>query len=654
LVKPPGVPRVQLIVSSFSTLKGVSSRDRQLIESAEKIIGSGEAKLGFVNHLFHGRVKEEFILPYPQVSADETARCDALLHKLDDYLKHEHPSVQIDQEEHIPEWALQRLFSLGAMGVTIPKEYGGQGLGITSYNRVLERIGATCASSAVVVSAHQSIGCKAIMLFGTEAQKRTWLPKLATDTLSAFCLSEPNVGSDAAGQETHCELSADGSHYILNGEKKWATSGALSGVFTVMAKQGDGITALLCTPDMPGVEIYQKNRSKCGIRGTWQARIRFHNVKVPRENLLHREGQGLKVALHCLDYGRCTLSAGMLGSARRCMEQGVKWARTRYQFGRPLSDFELMQQRIAHMSALVYAMDAMLYMTTGMLDRGDHPIMVESAVCKLFCSEMGWQVINDAMQIMGGESYMTENEVERAFRDSRINLIVEGANEVMEGFIFAYGGKALAQEMIGIQNAFFWNGQESASANFRRIGGNALNVKLTRRAMALASQLYLGVKGMVSHLARLHPTLQARGEQLARLTRRHSHAFKLTARRHREAIVRHQVTQARIARNAMWLHAMACVIAKMDAQWRRGGSSNLEMKRDLAAGEHFLDLAVLAIEENLRGLTRNADESLRAASDAALAYNDTLPNKDFAIPERSPSAKGTGRVPPRDGIRHFS
>src|SRR6185436_12426886 len=183
-------------------------------------------------------------------------------------------------------------------------------------------------------------------------------------------------------------------------------------------------------------------------------------------------GRGLNTALSCLNYGRCTLSAGMLGGARRVRDQATKWARTRYQFGRPLSDFELVQKMLANMASLDYAMDAVLYMTTGMLDRHDEDIMVETAICKVFCSEMGWRVVNDAMQIMGGESYMTENEVERVFRDSRINLIVEGANEVMQAFIFAYGGKQLAEGMVSVQEAVGWDKDESLGANVSRIVRN--------------------------------------------------------------------------------------------------------------------------------------------------------------------------------------
>src|SRR3954451_15991609 len=257
-------------------VKGIAEKDRKLIEDAEALLGPEPAAMGFVKNLFLGPPREDLLAPYPPQDADETARCDELLARLDAYLENEHPSVQIDQEQEIPRWCIDRLFEIGVLGMTIPKEHGGLGLGITSYNRVLERIGRYCGSTAVLVSAHQSIGFKAIMLFGTEEQKQRWLPRLAKDWLSAFCLSEPNVGCDAGGQETRCEWSEAEQCYIINGEKKWATSGALSQIFTVMAKhkikdpktgkETDRVTALVCTPDMPGIDIFQKNRSKMTIR----------------------------------------------------------------------------------------------------------------------------------------------------------------------------------------------------------------------------------------------------------------------------------------------------------------------------------------------------------------------------------------------------
>lgn len=647
-------------------LKNISEQDRKMIADAEAMLGPDPSEMGFIKNLFWGRVREDLVFPYPKTDAEETARCDQLLAALDEYMHKEHPAISIDQDQEIPRWVIDRLFEMGVLGMTIPREFGGLGLGITSYNRVLERIGQSCGSTAVLVSAHQSIGCKAVMLFGSEEQKKRWLPKLAREWVSAFCLSEPNVGCDAGGQETRCELSPDGEHYILNGEKKWATSGAISGLFTVMAKQqvkdpatgkiSEKVSALVCTPDMPGVDIFQKNRSKCGIRGTWQARIRFRDVRVPKANLLHKEGKGLNVALSCLNYGRCTLSAGMLGGARRAMDQAIKWSQTRHQFQQPLSSFELVRKRIANMAALTYAMDAMLYMTTGMLDRHDEDIMLETALCKVFCSEMGWRVVNDALQIMGGESYMTENEVERIFRDSRINLIVEGANEVMQCFVFGYGGRQLADQMLKVRSALVWDKDETLGQNLGRIVGNSLRPAVLKVAVPLGMQVYLGIKPAPPAVTRLSPALAPLAQRFSMLVREHAFSFKTASKRFEEAILNRQAVQARVADNAMWLHGIACVLSRLDRDMRRANGAadtDLEFQRDKAAAEHFVDIAELAIRENLRALTDNADNSMLRAADAALKHNNTLANGEFSIPERSPTAAGTGRRLRQDGIKQF-
>ncbi|MBX3378829.1 MAG: acyl-CoA dehydrogenase family protein [Phycisphaeraceae bacterium] len=640
----------------------MSDKDRKLIEDAEALLGPEPTKMGFVKNMFWGNLRTDLVFPYPIPETKETAACDQLLARLDDYLRNEHPAVQIDQEQEIPRWVIDRLFELGVMGMTIPKEFGGLGLGITSYNRVLERIGYSCGSTAVLVSAHQSIGCKAVMLFGNDEQKKRWLPHLAKDWVSAFCLSEPNVGCDAGGQETRCEKTPDGEFYVINGEKKWATSGAISGLFTVMAKQKiinpktgkeeEKVSALVCHPDMPGIEIYQKNRSKCGIRGTWQARIRFHDVRVPKANLLGQEGRGLNIALTCLNYGRCTLSAGMIGGARKVRDQTTKWSRTRFQFQRPLSDFELVQQKLARMAAYDYAMDSVLYMTTGMLDRHDEDIMLETAICKVFCSEMGWRVVNDGVQIMGGEAYMTENEVERVFRDSRINLIVEGANEVMQSFIFAYGGKQLAESMLTVKNALGWSKDEGFGANVGRILKNSTNFRLIRAAVPLGIEIFLGIRRSLPAVPRVHESLRTQAQRLSWLIREHSHQFKRASKRYEEAIVHRQCVQARLADNAMWLHAFACTLSKLDQDLRRGGDG-AEFDRDRAAALHFFDLAETFFYANIRELSENADDTMLTAAAAAIKHSDAMPNSEFAIPERSPTAKGTGRTMKQDGIKQF-
>ncbi len=630
--------------ADLKEMKGVSDRDKQMIADAEQILGPEPSQMGAVKNFFWGNLRDELYFPYPEIakeSPEETAECDQLVAELEEYLRTEHPSIEIDQEQYIPEWVIKKLFELGVLGMTISKEYGGLGMGITSYNRILETIGKYCGSTAVMVSAHQSIGCKAVMLYGTDEQKERWLPKLAREWLSAFCLSEPQVGCDAGGQETTIELTEDGEHYIINGEKKWATSGAISGLFTVMGKQTiDGkqrVTAVVCTPDMDGIDIFSKNRSKMCIRGTWQARIKFTNVKVPKANLLHKEGKGLGLALTCLNYGRCTLSAGMLGGAKRAMDQSIKWAQTRYQFQRPLADFELVQKRVAYMSSLCYAMDSVLYMTTGMLDRHDDDIMLETAICKVFCSEMGWRTVDNAMQIMGGEGTMTENELERIFRDSRINTIVEGANEVMQSFIFAYGGKQLAEKMLGIKDM---------------VDNKKFTPTLIKASIPLGMEVFLGIRKKAPKFNNVHPSLQPSLRRMNRLISELTYQFKVISKKKDAAIVTAQATQARLADAAMYLHAWACTLSRLDKDIRNG-ESGTEFDRNNVSAIHFFDLAELAIGQAFRELHENADDTMLAAANAAFAHSSTLPNNLFAIPESSPSDKGTGRELKQDHIKQF-
>ncbi len=649
-------------MSVLSTMKGVSARDQQMIREAETMLGPEPDSMGFMKNLFWGRVREDLVFPYPEVSKAETAKTEALLAELNAYLDTEHPSVEIDQEQYTPDWVIKRLFDMGVMGMTVPEQFGGLGLSVASYNRVLEAIGRRCGSTAVMVSAHQSIGCKALMLFGTPEQKDRFLPKVAREYLSGFCLSEPQVGSDAAGQETTCEWREDEGVFVLNGEKKWITSGALSGLLTVMAnqmvvdpktgKEKKGVTALMVTPDMPGVTFFQKNRSKTGIRGTWQARIRFENVRVPKDMLLHREGQGLKVALTCLNYGRCTLSAGVSGAAKQAAEQATKWVQTRHQFNRPLADFELVQQRVALMHATVFAMDAMLYMTCGMLDRHDADIMVETAACKYFCSEEGWVVIDAAMQIMGGEGYVTENEFERLWRDNRIHRIVEGSNEVMQSFIFAYGGKQLAEHMLGVLNTVQWDDEATFQENLGRILGGAFKPATIRAGAPLATEIFLGRKVKAPALGRLHPTLQSFADRLAEHVRTHTREFKLASKRMEEEIVTAQATQARLADSATQMFAWACVLSKLD-QMIAEGASGTDWEHARTAGLHFMDLAHERITRNVRELNRNPDASMRRAAAAAFAWTETLPNADFYIHESSPTAKGTGHAVSEAFIKQF-
>src|SRR4051812_42807091 len=268
-------------------------RDQEEFEKAKDLLEAGPAgEMGFVKSLFFGRLKLDSVLPYPRQDPDEAARTDELIAKVDAFLKSDVDAAKIDAEERIPQSVIDGLARLGVLGMTVPKEYGGGGFTHTAYCRVLERIAGHCASTGVLVGAHQSIGLKALVLMGNEQQKNAFLPDLAAGRkIAAFCLSEPEVGSDAANVQTTARLSADGTHYILNGQKKFATNAALAGMMTVMAKtpvseNGNGktkdkVTAFIVTPDLRGFEVVSPNRSKCGVRGTWQATLRFNDMRVP-------------------------------------------------------------------------------------------------------------------------------------------------------------------------------------------------------------------------------------------------------------------------------------------------------------------------------------------------------------------------------------
>ena len=624
-------------------LKNISAEDRKQIEQAQEMLGPDPETMGFIKNLFWGNFRSELVFPFPEEPADERARCDELLSRLDEYLRNEHPSIEIDQNQEIPSWVIRRLFELGVMGMIIPQEYGGGSFGITSYNRILERIGQSCGSTAVLVSAHQSIGCGAINLFGTDEQKQYWLPRMAEGTLSAFCLSEPNVGCDAGGQETRCTESECGEYYIINGEKKWATSGALSGMFTVMCKHDltdprtgktkTKVTALICTPDMEGIDIFSRNRAKCGIRGTWQARVRFTDVKVPKANLLHHEGRGLNVALTCLNYGRCTLSAGMVGAGRSAWLQALKWAQTRHQFDRPLGKFDLVRDNLATMSAYVYAMDSMLYLTTGIVDRDDEDIMLETAICKVFCSEMGFRCTNLAMQVMGGEGYMTENELERLWRDSRINTIVEGANEVMHAFVFAYGSKQLGEHMLAVKSAPW---------------------KRPLTALKIASQLFLGIRPAAPAVDGLDASLRGHTRTIEGLVREFSHQVKTMFKVHEEGLITNQMIQRRLSSMVIWIHAMVCSLSRHDRDIRSGMDADA-LKRDRAVVDHICAIGTHMFNECLRGLRTNTDDTMRTAADATWDLLETMPHSDYIVPEKTPdeTALGNGRVTDQSHIQQF-
>ena len=342
-----------------------SELQQKQIEQAEELLFSGPQEAGFAKELYFGRFRSESILPYPVVSADERARGDEAVATVSAFCQEHIDPGRIDREADIPPALIRGLGDIGVLGMTVSADHGGHALSQQSYCRVMEIIGGHCAATAVFVNAHHSIGLRALELFGTEAQQKRWMrPLAAGEQIAAFALTEPEAGSDASNVQTRAEPTSDGSGFTLNGEKQYITNAAIAQVLTVMARTPDDrdpdgkITAFLVTPDMPGFEVVEARMEKCGIRGTATGRLAFHDMFVPRENVLGEIGKGLKLALTVLDFGRTTFGASCTGAAKFCVAKAVERASTRRQFGRTLGGFELVKQKIANAAADTFAMES--------------------------------------------------------------------------------------------------------------------------------------------------------------------------------------------------------------------------------------------------------------------------------------------------------
>ncbi len=557
------------------------------IAQAEELLFSGEQKAGFAKDLFFGRYKAEAV-EYPVLPPEAQARGAEAVARVKDCLREHVDPVQIDREAMIPDESVQALAEAGVLGMTISPKYGGQGLSQFNYCRVMEVIGGYCASTAVFVNAHHSIGLRGLELFGTEKQKEEWMRPMATgQKIAAFALTEEEAGSDASNVQTRAVPTEDGTGWIINGSKRWITNGGIADILTVMArtpdeKDPDGkITAFLVTPDMPGFKVLEKRMEKCGIRGTATARLEFTDMFVPKENTLGPVGKGLRVALTVLDFGRTTFGASCTGAAKFCVERLMHRASTRRQFGRALGEFQLVQAKLAEAVADTYAMESATYHTAALIDSGAHDYMVETAMLKVFASDTLWRIVNDTLQVWGGAGFFTDQPFERMMRDARLNLIGEGANDVLRCFVAMVGLRGLGEELQGVLKKP-WTA-----------------TKMVRFAPAVP----------VRH-ERLRPYAGVIGKQIGKFAR----AGQAALIRHREGILEEQFVQAALGDIATELFMASCVYSRLNTVMSDSAMDAEERERQMAAGTMYLGYARERNEARFRQMKNNInDKKVEAA-----------------------------------------
>jgi alkylation response protein AidB-like acyl-CoA dehydrogenase len=359
------------------------------------------------------------------------------------------------------------------------------------------------------------------------------------------------------------------------------------------------ITAFLVTPDMPGFEVLEARMPKCGIRGTATARLAFRNVVVPKENVLGQVGKGLRIALTVLDFGRTTFGASCTGMAKACLRASAAYAKRRVQFEQPLSEFELVKKKIAYMAAHAFAMEATVSECAGFIDRGFEDYMLETAMLKVWSTDALWQIVNDTLQIHGGKGYFCDQPYERMMRDARINLIGEGANDVLRAFIAMVGIKPVADQFLSVKAALSHPIRDLNT--LLTFGGKQLRARFTTPDVPVRND-----------------SLRKEAHELGRRVRDFSLAVQSMLIKHREDILFRQYVQERLADAACELYASSCTLARLDRLLTVGNGNPAEVKRDEMAGRHFLYLSDRRIRQSLAALTDNDDASTTATADAVL------------------------------------
>ena len=607
-------------VSVIDTSK-MSAGKAAALELAESSRDPLDERGSFASNLFIGRFDFDRIFPYPKQSAEDAALAEGFLAELKKYLRANVDADEIDRTGEIPQKNIDELFAMGAFAIKVPKQYGGLGLSQVNYGRAAMLLGSWDANLTALVSAHQSIGVpQPLLIFGTEEQKAKYLPRVARKEISAFALTEMNAGSDPANMSLRADLSEDGSAWVLNGEKLWCTNLIKAGVLVVMAKtppkmvngkERKQISAFIVDVDTPGLEITYRCHFM-GLRALYNGIVKFTNVRVPRENLIAKEGQGLKVALTTLNTGRLTIPAACVGLSKRLVEICRKWSAERVQWGAPIGQHSAIAGKVAEMAANTFAMEAITFLTSALVDRKAGDLRIETAMCKMWCTEMTWKIADDAMQVRGGRGYETAQSlagrgeepipVERFLRDCRINLIFEGSSEIMRLFI---AREALDPHL--------------------KVGGAIFNTQLpmTTRIKSMFSSGSFYTRwypkqwfgGSAGNLDKLHADLREHVQYGASTSKKLARCLFHAMMRFGPKLDREQLLLSRFVGIATELFAMSATCAfaqsKIDA-----GEPAAEI---LSLAGYFCRSARMRIDHHFAGTSENADKAGYALTQELLA-----------------------------------
>lgn len=506
--------------------------------------------------LFFGMIDENDVFPFPHPTPEQIETGNAMVEAVKKFAEDSFESTKYDIEGKIPEQILKGLAELGLFGLAVEEQYGGLNLDYGLYARVFSEIAGYDGSIATTLGAHQSIGFKALLNEGNAEQKKKWLPKLASgQAVAAFCLTEPGSGSDAYSIKTKAVKNSDGS-YTITGQKLWITNAGLADFYSVFCKTDhvvDGknvekISCFIVEKSFPGVSFGNKE-DKMGIRASETRAVYFDNVKVPAENILGELGKGFKIAMNVLNTGRLSLGSGSVGGMKTALSLAVNHAKNRKQFGQSISNYGMIQEKLSTMAANIYASESLVYFTTGRMNQGQAEFSLESAICKVFCSEKLWETVDKSLQIAAGNGYMKEYPYERMMRDARINLIFEGTNEILRVYIALTGMKEPSDKLVEL-------GKVADVSKVLNDPIKSLGV-LSNFAKGRITKM-IGTKSF----SKIHPDIASDGEKLMSLINEFSIKVENTIIKLGKKIIGNEMSQMRVANMCIELFMQIAVISR--------------------------------------------------------------------------------------------